>query len=113
VHPNLVLGAAGEDRAAAWYAARGYRILERNWRSSQGEIDLLCTRSGLLVVCEVKARRSDRLGHPAEAVTVAKQRRLRRLAAAYAAASPRSFTAVRFDVAWLLGADFSVIEDAF
>jgi putative endonuclease len=113
MHPNLALGAAGEDRAVSWYAAAGYRILERNWRSSQGEIDLLCVRAGLLVVCEVKARRSDRLGHPAEAVTPAKQRRLRRLGAAYAAASPLYFTAIRFDVASLLGSDFSVIEGAF
>jgi putative endonuclease len=113
VHRNLALGAAGEERAAAWYTAQGYRILERNWRWAQGEIDLLCTRAGLLVVCEAKARRSDRLGRPAEAVTPAKQRRLRRLAAAYATASSLFFTAIRFDVASLLGADFSVIEGAF
>jgi putative endonuclease len=113
MHPNLALGAAGEDRAASWYAAAGYRILERNWRTAQGEIDLLCVRAGLLVVCEVKARRSDRLGHPAEAVTPAKQRRLRRLAAAYAAESPFYFTGIRFDVATLLGGDLDVIEGAF
>jgi putative endonuclease len=113
VHPNLAFGGAGEDRAAAWYAAAGYRILERNWRSDQGEIDLLCLGAGLLVVCEVKARRSDRHGHPAEAVTPAKQRRLRRLAAAYAADSPLHFAGIRFDVATLLGAEFNVIEGAF
>jgi putative endonuclease len=113
VHPNLALGAAGEDRAAAWYAAAGYRILERNWRSAAGEIDLLCTRAGVLVVCEVKSRRTDRHGQPFEAVTRVKQQRLRRLAAAYAAGSATHFTGFRFDVASLLGPDLSVIEGAF
>ena len=113
MHPNLALGAAGEDRAAAWYAEEGYRILERNWRTNAGEIDLICARSGLLVVCEVKSRRSDRHGQPFEAVTRTKQQRLRRLAAAYAAGSATYFTGIRFDVASLLGQDFSVIESAF
>ncbi|MGP0030872.1 MAG: YraN family protein [Acidimicrobiales bacterium] len=111
--PNRALGQEGEDRAAAWYAAAGYRILERNWRTGQGEIDLLCVRGGLLVVCEVKTRRSDRHGHPSEAVVAAKRRRLRRLAAAYAAGSSAHFTGIRFDVASVLGGDLSVVEGAF
>jgi hypothetical protein len=61
----------------------GYQIVERNWRSRIGEIDLVCSRDDVLVFCEVKSRRTDRLGAPAEAVTVSKQLRLRRLAAAY------------------------------
>jgi putative endonuclease len=113
VHPNLALGAAGEDRAAEWYVEAGYRVLDRNWRSTVGEIDLVCTRAGLLVVCEVKSRRTDRHGQPFEAVTPAKQLRLRRLAAAYAAGSTIRFTGIRFDVASLLGRDLSVIEGAF
>jgi putative endonuclease len=111
--PHLALGAAGEDRAAAWYVGAGYRILERNWRTTFGEIDLICARAGLLVICEVKSRRSDRHGQPFEAVTRAKQRRLRQLAAAYASGSSTSFVGIRFDVASLLGRDFSVIEGAF
>jgi putative endonuclease len=116
-------GRSAENRAAAWYARSGYGILARNWRagaggaagSVAGEIDLVCVcaRSGILVICEVKSRRSDRFGDPAEAVTRAKQRRLRRLAVAFAAASPERFSSIRFDVACELGAKFRVIEDAF
>jgi putative endonuclease len=110
---HLALGRAGEDRAAAWYVARGYTVLERNWRCAQGEIDLLCARPGLLVVCEVKTRRTDRQGAPAEAVTPAKQRRLRRLAAAYLRTSATRYDEVRFDVAAILGRELSVIGGAF
>ena len=77
----MALGRDGEDRAAAWYVAQGYQIVERNWRSRLGEVDLVCARHNVLVFCEVKARRTDQHGAPAEAVTRTKQLRLRRLAA--------------------------------
>ena len=108
-----MLGQAGEDRAAAWYVEGGYVILERNWRSTLGEIDLLCARPGLLVVCEVKTRRTDRHGAPFEAVTRTKQLRLRRLAGAYLALSYGRYADVRFDVASILGPTLTVIEGAF
>jgi putative endonuclease len=115
---HLDVGRSGEDRAASWYAGRGFRILERNWRCPLGEIDLLCTRDDTLVVCEVKTRRSSAYGQPFEAVTVDKQRRLRRLAAYYLVsegdhARHRYYGEIRFDVASVLGATISVIEGAF
>jgi putative endonuclease len=113
VHASKRLGNWGENRAAGWYLERGFHVLERNWRTSQGEIDLLCTRDGVLVVCEVKTRRTDRLGTPVEAVTRDKQRRLRHLAAAYLRASPGGYDEVRFDVVSVLGSTLTVIEGAF
>ena len=110
---KVARGRAGEDAAADWYRARGFDILKRNWRIAEGEIDLICARPGLLVICEVKARRTDRHGDPSEAVTRAKQVRLRRLAAAYLGRSDRRFPEVRFDVACILGATLTVIEGAF
>jgi putative endonuclease len=83
VNPHIALGQAGEDRAASWYAGHGYQIIERNWRSRIGEIDLICARPDVLVFCEVKNRCTDRLGDPVEAVTPGKQLRLRRLASQY------------------------------
>src|SRR5579872_3795991 len=79
VRPSIALGRAGEDLAAAWYEARGYAVVARNWRSAGGEIDLVARRGRLVVIVEVKARSSDRFGHPAEAVMRDKQLRLRRL----------------------------------
>lgn len=112
---RLRLGAAGEDRAAAWYRRQGYEVLERNWRCRDGELDLICRRAGVVVFCEVKARSSLAFGHPAEAVTAAKQRKVRLLAAAWLATDvldqrPRQ---LRFDVAAVLPGEISVIEDAF
>lgn len=79
------VGGLGEEVAARYLAAAGYRILGRNWRCGDpdlvGELDIVARRHGLLVVCEVKTRSSSGWGDPAEAVTPAKAERLRRLAA--------------------------------
>jgi putative endonuclease len=108
------LGGAGEDLAAAWYAERGWRVLARNWRSGRdGELDVIAARGGVLAVCEVKARSSEAFGTPLEAVTPVKQARIRRLAAAYLAASGVRASRVRFDVAAVLDGRLEVVEDAF
>lgn len=60
------LGPLGEDLAAAWLVARGFRIEGRNVRTTRGEIDLLARRRRLWVAVEVKTRR----GHPAPELTV-------------------------------------------
>jgi putative endonuclease len=110
---RIALGRAGEDRAAAWYACRGYQIVERNWRCRAGEIDLVCARPEVLVFCEVKTRGSDRYGAPVETVTRSKQLRLRRLAAEYMFAHTCGGHQTRFDVAAILGHRLVVVEGAF
>ena len=99
---------------AAWYERSGFEILDRNWRIRGGEIDLVTTSGRLLVFCEVKTRTSAAFGSAAEAVTPAKQRRLRSLAVAWLGAHRelRACT-VRFDVAAITGTDVSVVVDAF
>ena len=111
------LGARGEQLAADWYVAHGYQLVARNWRCREGEIDLVVLAAdGDLVFCEVKTRSSDRFGVPAEAVTPAKQRRLRVLAARYLAGQgvrPAGRHGIRFDVAAVMGGRVEVIEAAF
>jgi putative endonuclease len=113
------LGARGEDAAADWYTAAGYKIVARNWRCREGELDLVARRPGELVFCEVKTRSSDRFGTPAEAITAAKRRRLRVLAARFLATEPcrgsgdRRGVAIRFDVVAVTGGRVEVIEAAF
>jgi len=116
------LGSIGEAAAAAWYEARGYEIVDRNWRVREGELDLVARigRTGsrdIIVFCEVKTRSSDRFGIPAEAVTAAKQRRLRTLAALWLSAHPGFGGEVRFDVASVTPAretpTVTVLEAAF
>ena len=107
------MGAAGEERAARWYRARGYQVLARNWRCRDGELDLVVARGRTLVVVEVKARRTDRFGAPVEAVTVAKQRRIRHLAMRYLEATGARPGRIRFDVVSILGGRLEVVEGAF
>lgn len=110
-------GAAGEAAAAAWYEERGYDVLERNWRRREGELDLVVRSGRTVVFCEVKTRSSDRFGTGAEAVTSAKQRRVRRLAARWFSeltpASGRQALVARFDVVTVDGGVVEVIEGAF
>ena len=108
------LGARGEEIAAAWYEARGYEVVTRNWRCREGEIDLIVRSAGTYVFCEVKTRTTDAFGAPVEAVTRTKQMRVRRLAARWleeeAPVRPRE---IRFDVASVLGGTIEVVEGAF
>lgn len=93
------LGRQGEQLAAEHLERLGFTILERNYRTRWGELDLVAFDGQTLVFCEVKTRRSDRFGSPAEAITPRKLARMRVLAAAWLAARRPPYTAdVRFDV---------------
>lgn len=110
------LGIAGEDAVAAWYEAAGYRVVDRNWRCRDGELDLVVMRGETLAFCEVKTRTSTRFGTPVEAVTPTKQRRLRVLAARWLADHDTRRCALRFDVASVTRTDdgalaIEVLED--
>jgi putative endonuclease len=77
------VGREAERRAALYLERKGYGIIARNWRCTQGEIDLIADDQGCLVFVEVRARRSSARGLAEESVTAAKQRRLAALADAY------------------------------
>jgi putative endonuclease len=89
----------------------------RNWRCREGELDLVVRRDGVLAFCEVKARSGTGFGIPAEAVTAAKQARIRRLAARWLAEQGANLRrrpgVIRFDVAAVLGDELEVFEEAF
>ena len=116
------LGRIGEDLAARHLEGLGYRIVERNWRAAaadvRGEVDIIAVHGRTLVFCEVKSRRRTICDDAFAAVTWAKQRQLRRLAALYLAGIG-AHTDVRFDVvavAWPPDggpADLQHIAEAF
>ena len=78
------LGRYGEDLACKYLQAKGYKILKRNFRCRRfGEIDIVASKAEVLSFIEVKTRASLRYGMPAEAVTLAKQRKIYRVAQYY------------------------------
>lgn len=92
------LGRRGEDLAVEYLQERGLVVLARNWRCREGEIDVVATKAGGLVVCEVKTRSCARFGEPAEAVTPRKAIRIRRVTQAWLGAHRVPWCEVRFDV---------------
>ena len=89
-------------------------MLDRNWRCTEGELDLVVMRDGVVVFCEVKARAGVRHGYAASAVDARKQRKLRALATRWLAEHTTvRRTAIRFDVAAVVGTQVDVIESAF
>jgi putative endonuclease len=112
------LGSAGEDAALRCYRDSGYSVVARNWRCPLGEIDLVVSREGLLVFCEVKTRTGVTFGGGYEAVTWRKQRKLRQLADVFLLTENRDPARVRFDVASVAAtpggrASVEIFEDAF
>lgn len=96
------LGRRGEQVAAEYLERAGLRILDRNWRCAEGEIDIVAAERRVLVICEVKTRSGTRYGSPLEAITRSKRARLRRLAVRWLVAHGVIFDEVRIDVIGLL-----------
>jgi putative endonuclease len=96
------LGERGEDAAVAFLERAGMTVVERNWRCPGGEIDIVALDGDIVVLCEVKTRRTASKGTPEEAVTPAKRRRYAKLAQAYLLQAGIEPVSVRFDVITLL-----------
>lgn len=113
------VGKVGEQLAMQVLQDQGYRVLDRNWRGRQGELDAIALDGNVLVCVEVKTRSSLRFGHPADGVTPKKVAALRRLTGQWLAENRqrpelrgvRGLREVRIDViAVLLGADLTQVE---
>jgi len=110
---NRARGQWGEDLAVRHYVRSGYEVLDRNWRSPTGELDLVLFDGATYVFSEVKARRTADFGPASAAVTVAKQRRIRQLAVEWLRAHDVHAHSIRFDVVAITGTDLELITDAF
>lgn len=110
---NRMVGQTYEQKAGEYLRNLGYEILEYNYRCKQGEIDIVALDRDIYVFCEVKYRRDDRVGFPAEAVTLTKQRRISRSAMVYLKEHYLWDVSCRFDVISILGEDISHIKNAF
>jgi len=100
--PRGRLGRLGEDLAVTFLQRAGYHVLDRNWRCSRGEIDVVARDASTLVFVEVKTRTGLAYGHPLESVTVSKLTRLRMLAALWRQAHPAHSGPMRIDAIGVL-----------
>ena len=114
---NQRTGNLGEDLAEKYLLEKGYKILERNWRYSRAEVDLIAEHDNMLILVEVKTRRSARFGLPEEAVSAKKQQQMVLAANAYAEEHDH-VKEIRFDVIAITllkgkAPEIYHIEDAF
>ncbi len=114
--PNT--GQKGEQLAVGWYKKNGWQIVSRNYRTRQGEIDLVAAKGDVLAFVEVKTRTGNMLFRPAEAVDRRKQRRIIAAAECFLADYDGPQQQIRFDVLEVYpekrGAErFFCIEQAF
>jgi putative endonuclease len=91
-------GLTGEALAETYLKQAGYRILERNYRTKLGEIDIIAKDHDTIVFIEVKTRRSEHYGSPKWAVTPKKQRKISMVALLYLKSTRQSRARARFDV---------------
>ncbi|MBD0253299.1 MAG: YraN family protein [Rubrobacter sp.] len=110
-------GAWGENLALRYLTRRGYTLVERNYRTRYGEIDLIVRKDDALVFVEVKLRRGTGFGDPLEAVTLRKQSAIRSLATHYISDRNPTFDTLRFDAIGILASADKVrirhVQDAF
>lgn len=110
-------GPEGEAIAASFLLKKGYRILERNYRTALGEIDLIAKDGPTLVFIEVKARTGEHFGTPQSAVDLRKQAKMSRVALVYLSQKKIDSGACRFDVVGILkgpaGTRVELFQNAF
>ena len=115
--PSRRRGNLGEDAAARYLESRGLRVIERNWRHRQWELDLVCRDGDTLVFVEVKTRRAGGMGSPADGLTRAKRARLVKAAGQYLTKHDLWDAPCRFDLAGVTDTGSSLdvehIENAF
>ncbi len=99
---RLALGVWGEDRAANYLCDQGMTIVQRNFRTPVGEIDIIAKDKSILAFVEVKTRRSTVFGAPQEAVGQRKQRQIIRTAQWYLQNNKNTKLQPRFDVVAIL-----------
>jgi putative endonuclease len=111
------VGDQGEEAALRYMSRLGYQVVERNYRTRRGEIDLVLSRGSELVFVEVKLRSGTSFGHPLEALSERQKGRVRAAAEEWLAARDTAFDTVRFDVIGILGrasdGEILHVEDAF
>ena len=106
-------GAIGEMCATEFLKKQKYKIIDRNFRCKQGEIDIIARDKKTIVFVEVKARESAEFGQPSEYVTKSKIDKIKKAALVYLHENGLDDADVRFDVVEILGEEINLIKNAF
>ncbi len=109
---NRKLGLKGERAACRFLKRKGYKILEKNFKSPFGEVDVIARRGEVIAFIEVKTRLTDSFGSPSQAVTPERQKRYFNAARYYFAGRQIDFV-VRFDIIEVFRGEINHIENAF
>ena len=106
------------ENLAVWYLKKnGYKILEQNYRTQLGEIDIIAKEKKTIVFVEVKSRKSIRYGNPKWAVTLKKQRKISMVALQYLKSIRQTDARARFDVVAIISnrdePQIEIVKNAF
>lgn len=114
---KISLGKFGESIAADFLKSKGYKIIDKNFRTRYGELDIIAKDGDCLVFIEVKTRKNLFFGLGRESITLSKQNKIRRTALFYLQKRKTSYTKIRFDVVEILlhneNTKITLIREAF
>lgn len=110
---HITLGKIGEELAIEYLKKKKYKIIEKNFSSNIGEIDIIAQNKEAVVFVEVKSRTSAKFGLPREAVNWSKQQKIRNIALFYLKSKRWINKPCRFDVIDILDGEITHIENCF
>ena len=110
---NRIKGNIGEEKAVLFLKDNKYAILQRNFRTTIGEIDIIAKKDDRIIFVEVKQKQTARYGMPREMVTQAKQRRIKKVAELYLKINGLLNSPTRFDVIEILAENLVHLQGAF
>lgn len=110
---NFNVGMEGEEKAVLFLQSKGYAILERNYKTKFGEIDIIAQETDTIVFVEVKARNTCSFGTPEEQISWNKQQRIMKIALTYLKKNHLENRPVRFDVVSISPDKIELIKNAF
>jgi putative endonuclease len=110
---NKITGLKGEKLAIKYLKNNNYKIIDTNYTTKIGEVDIIAKKDTQTVFVEVKTRSTKKFGNPSEAVTKHKQNKIRQVSTQYLKANKQLNDSCRCDVIEVLNGDINHIKNAF
>ena len=111
---NYIKGKIGETKAISFLEKLGYKIITKNFKTPLGEIDIVAKDDDeRIIFVEVKLRQTAKFGYPRQAVTIQKQKTIRRVAEIFLRSKRITNAYTRFDVIEILADNITHIKSAF